>query len=94
VSAHRDFLDVGWSDDPEGLADLDRTRALCGAYVGPPCLPPDVEAEAIQAFREMAARLERAARTGWFGRKPAFAREAAIAYHRGLRSARRRQRAA
>jgi len=86
-----DFLEAGWADDANGLAELDRTRALCAAYASPECLPPDIEAEACEAFRKLAAHLECGARTGWIGRKPAFAREMALQYQRELRSAARRR---
>src|SRR5262249_17814566 len=62
-----DFLEAGWADDANGLAELDRTRALCAAYASPECLPPDIEAEACEAFRKLAAHLECGARTGWIG---------------------------
>lgn len=58
MSADRDFLEAGWANDPEGLALLDRARALCGVHVGEECLPPHVENEAALLFRALAAYLE------------------------------------
>ena len=53
-----DFLEDGWSEDPEGLIELDRARAMCGVHVGEECLPPDLEEEAALLFHTLACWLE------------------------------------
>jgi hypothetical protein len=57
MTEERDFLEAGWND-ADGLALLDRARAECGVRVGPECLAPDVEREAVLLFRALAAWLE------------------------------------
>jgi hypothetical protein len=64
---------------PTPLSDdglLAYARLISGVRVGPECLPPDIEREAVEAFRKIAARLD------YLCGRPAFAREAAEEYHR------------
>jgi hypothetical protein len=44
--------------DTEAALRFHWVRTICGVEVGPECLPPDVEAEAWQAFRALANYLE------------------------------------
>jgi hypothetical protein len=63
--------------DEDPMLLLGRARWLCGGRPGPApeCLPPDVEREAVAAFRELADELEaRAPR----GRAPQVTLEALI----------------
>jgi hypothetical protein len=58
MTVAHDFHECGWIDDRSGLDLLDRTRVLCGVRIGPELLPPDIEDEAVLAFRALAAWLE------------------------------------